>query len=222
MVRLRWIVAAAGALVLVAGAIAVASGARPWRSHAPHVSYPAEQADTPPPAGSFDVATLTRPACPVAHPDRRDGHDEDGTDKLVEWGAVRLIVCTYRTGEPLTTMTETTRPAAVTSATGLMRRMISPRQSREYFGTGDDSGLTIAGGVPSARFLFQFPDGHVTEVTHNGAYYRGEVVRLPFSRRGADLNGLYPTVEHTCLGQLVTVDQSTPRCVVTGSTAAIP
>ncbi|MGY0231320.1 hypothetical protein [Longispora urticae] len=220
MVRLRWIIAAAGVLIVAAGGVAMASGARPWRS-APHVAYPADPSDTPPPSVPFDVSTLARPTCPLASPAWRGGDDEGGTDKLVEWSAVRLVVCMYPGDQPLATMTDTTQPAAVATASALLRRMISPRTSGEYFGRGHRDGLTLTGGSPAHRFLFQYPDGRVIEVTHHGSYYRGDTVRHPFSVRGSDLDGLYPTGS-VCVGPQRTADLSGPPCTVTGATAAMP
>jgi len=70
--------------------------------------------------------------------------------------------------------------------------------------------------VPSYRYLFQYPDGQVTEVDERDGYHRDDIVRYRWSVRGTSIVPLAVTGDRSC-GR-----EQTTNCQLTGATATIP
>jgi hypothetical protein len=184
----------------------------------PAVEYPADPTDQPPAAAAFDAGLLMAPGCPTEQPDEAPAvPGKAGDDKLVDWGAVQLVRCTYTLGP--TTTYELERidaiddPNVVTDAVRVLRRMLTAAQFTEYFGPIGTWRNSAA--FPTYRYLFQYPDGHVTEVDYRGGYYRDGIVRLRWSVRGTSVAPLEASGSRTC-------GPTQPRtCQITGTVAAI-
>jgi hypothetical protein len=194
-----------------------------WRAMrpAPAVEYPADPADQPPAAVAFDPSTLTAPGCPTVQPDPAPAPPGvAGDDKLVDWGAVRLVRCTYMLA---TTTYELERidliddPAKVTDAVRVLRRMLTTAQFDEYFGRDlRDNPVRLMAAFPTYRYLFQFPDGHVTEVDYRDGYHRDGILRHRWSVRGTSIAPLAALGDRGCgAGQ-------SQGCVIDGAMAVVP
>jgi hypothetical protein len=204
-----------GAALLVAGLVV---GWRWALRPDPAVEYPADPADQPPAFAAFDTSGLAVPGCPVKLPDEAPAvPGRSGDEKLVEWGAVRFVRCTY----PSSTAGELERIdviddlAEVTDAVRVLRRMLTPAQFDAYFGPHDTT-VRPAAAFPSYRYLFQFPDGHVTEVDYRYGYHRDDMVRLRWSVRGSSVKPLDVPGGRSCGGQ-----ESVP-CRTDGTMATVP
>jgi hypothetical protein len=205
-----------GAALLVAGLVVG------WRWAVrpdPAVEYPADPADQPPAFAAFDTSGLAVPGCPVQQPDEAPAAPgRPGDEKLVEWGAVRFVRCTYGFG---TTVGELGRIdviddlVEVTDAVRVLRRMLTAAQFDAYFGPHDPT-ARLAAQFPSYRYLFQFPDGHVTEVDFRYGYHRDGIVRHRWSVRGSSVEPLAAPGGRSCGGR-----DSVP-CHIDGTTATVP
>jgi hypothetical protein len=131
------------ACMFVGAALLVAVLVVGWRAvrPGPAVEYPADPADQPPAFAAIDTSGLAVPSCPVQQPDEPPAAPgRPGDEKLVEWGAVRFVRCTYFLG---TTVYELGRIdviddlAEVTDAVRVLRRMLTQAQFDGYFGPHD-------------------------------------------------------------------------------------
>jgi hypothetical protein len=214
-VKRNIVVVAVGTTLLVAGV--VLGGLWAFRA-GPAVEYPADPADQPPVAVAFDASTLTVPGCPTEQPDEAPaapGRASD--DKLVEWAAVRLVRCTYmlyRTTYELQRIDVVDDLPAVTDAVRVLRRMLTTAQYDAYFGPSDDS-IRNAAAFPTYRYLFQFPDGHVTEVDYRDGYHRDGILRHRWSVRGTSVAPLATGGSRSC--EL----RQPPACQITGTVATL-
>jgi hypothetical protein len=185
----------------------------------PAVEYPADLADQPPAFAAFDLGGLAVPGCPVKQPDeapRPPG--KPGDDKLVEWGAVRFVRCTYLFGttvDELGSIDVIDNLAEVTDAVRVLRRMLTFAQFTEYFGP-IDSTVRVLAMFPSYRYLFQFPDGHVTEVDYRYGYYRDGILRLRWSVRGSSVEPLAVPGDRSC-GR-----RASGSCQIDGTMGTVP
>jgi hypothetical protein len=100
------------------------------------------------------------------------------------------------------------------AATRVLRRMLTAAQYTAYFGPMGTVGVMMK--TAWYRYLFQYPDGHVTEVDWRDGYHRDGIVRYRWSVRGTSIAPLAVPGDRAC-GQ----DQA-PTCRFTGSTATIP
>jgi hypothetical protein len=220
MTARRWGVvglAVGGALVLAALVPVALWVVRPAMA----VEYPADPTDRPPPAVAFDPSTLTAPGCPTEQPDAAPATPgRAGEDRLVEWGAVRLVRCTYMLGMTTTAyvlgrIDVIDDQPKVTDAVRVLRRMLTTAQFDGYFGRQDNSVRNMAA-FPTYRYLFQFPDGHVTEVDYRDGYHRDGFVRHRWSVRGSSIDPLEVPGGRAC-----GVSPSSP-CLITGAIATVP
>lgn len=192
-----------------------------WRWAArsgPPVEYPADPADQPPAFAPFDASRLAVPGCPLAPPDEPpDPPGKPGDEKLVEWGAVRFVRCTYPGSDDgeLMRIDVIDDVGKVTDAVRVLRRMLTPAQFTAYFGESDTA-VSFAAQFPYYRYLFQFPDGHVTEVDYRSGYHRDGIVRMRWSVRGSSIEPLNGPGERVC-----SMEAANP-CHVEGTTATIP
>lgn len=208
--------------VFVGAALLVAGSVVGWRWAVPPdpaVEYPADPADQPPVFAAIDTSRLAVPSCSVQQPDEPPAAPgRPGDEKLVEWGAVRFVRCTYFLG---TTSYELGRIdviddlAEVTDAAGVLRRMLTQAQSDSYFGPHDNT-VRLAAAFPSYRYLFQFPDGHVTEVDYRDGYHRDDILRFRWSVRGSSVKPLSVPGGRTCGGR-----EPVP-CRTDGTMATVP
>jgi hypothetical protein len=218
-VKRRTAVIAAAVVLILAGAVSLELWSlRSGSAGRDRAEYPADPADQPPVATAFDTSTVTVPGCPTDQPEAAPADPGvPGDDKLVEWGAVRLVRCTYfgPTTYELEQMSVIEDVGAVTDAVRVLRRMLTAAQFTNYFGVSL-TGPSLAMAVPTFRYLFQFPDGHVTEVDERGDYYRGGIVRYRWSVRGTSIAPLQVRGSRTCgLREAWT-------CRVTGTMVTLP
>ncbi len=185
----------------------------------PPVEYPADPRDQPPALAAFDTSTLLIPGCPVDEPDEAPTTPgKPGEEKLVEWGAVRLVRCTYVPGANtygLGTIDVIEDQAKVTDAVRVLRRMLTTVQFEGYFGPVNTT-IRVAAAFPYYRYLFQFPDGHITEVDYRHGYHRDGILRHRWSVRGTSVKPLAVAGIRTCGAR-----ESLP-CQVSGTMATIP
>lgn len=203
-------------VVIVLAAAAAITGLVVLRRHPP-AEYPADPADQPPAAEAFDLGTLITPGCPTGQPDPAPAAPgRAGSERLVEWGAVRIVRCTYfdPVGYDLERIDAIEDRTAVTEATRVLRRMLTAAQYTAYFGPMG-TGIN-AMKVPWYRYLFQFPDGHVTEVDEREGYHRDDIVRYRWSVRGTSIAPLAVPGDRACGQDLAAT------CRLTDSTATIP
>lgn len=73
-----------------------------------------------------------------------------------------------------------------------------------------------AAALPTYRYLFQFPDGHVTEVDYRDGYHREGILRHRWSVRGTSVAPLAAKGDRTCG---LTESRT---CQVTGTMATLP
>jgi hypothetical protein len=102
----------------------------------------------------------------------------------------------------------------VTDAVRVLRRMLTAARFTDYFGvslTGPSSAMA----VPTYRHLFQFPDGHVTEVDDHAGYYRDGIVRYRWSVRGTSVAPLYVQGNRRC------GPRESRTCITTGTMATL-
>ena len=204
-----------GAALLVAGLVVG------WRFAVrpdPAVEYPADPADQPPAFAAFDTSALAVPGCPVKLPDEPPAFPgRPGDEKLVEWGAVRFVRCTYpgSTAGELERIDVIDDLAEVTDAVRVLRRMLTAAQFDAYFGPYDST-VRLAAEFPSYRYLFQFPDGHVTEVDYRYGYHRDDILRLRWSVRGSSVEPLAVSGSRSCGRR-----ESVP-CRADGTMATVP
>jgi hypothetical protein len=208
---------AAGVGLLLAALVVGEVWAQSGKSAGDPGEYPADLMDQPPAAVAFDPNALASPGCPTGQPDRAPtGPGQPGDEKLVEWGAVRLVRCGYFAGPASDAVSidviEDAR--AVTDAARVLRRMLTAEQFSGYFGGTD--GIAPASLLPSYRYLFQFPDGHVTEVDYRDGYYRGGIIRFRWSVRGTSIAPLAAPGTRTC------GPAGARPCQITGTTATLP
>ena len=207
---------AAGAALLLAGLAFY--GVWALRPRGDRAEYPADPADQPPAVAAFDTSTLTVPGCPLEQPEEAPvAPGKPGEDKLVDWGAVRFVRCTYfgPTTYELQNIDAIDDLRAVTDAVRVLRRMLTAAQFTEYFGISTMEGPVPAMAVPSYRYLFQFPDGHVTEVDLRGGYYRDSIRRFRWSVRGTSVAPLAIPGSRTC------AVQGSRTCRITGTMATL-
>lgn len=208
--------------VFVGAALLVAGLVIGWRwalRPDPAVEYPADPADQPPAFAAFDTSGLAVPGCPGKQPDEAPAAPgRPGGEELVEWGAVRFVRCTYLPGtflDELGRIDVIDDQAEVTDAVRVLRRMLTAAQFDAYFGPIGTT-ASLAAGYPSYRYLFQFPDGHVTEVDYRYGYHRDGILRLRWSVRGSSLEPLAVPGDRSCGGR-----ESDP-CQAEGTTATVP
>lgn len=208
--------------VLVGAALLVAGLLVGWRwalRPDPAVEYPADPTDQPPAFAAFDTSALAVPGCPGKQPDDAPAvPGRPGDEKLVEWGAVRFVRCTYLFNtflDELGRIDVIDEPAEVTDAVRVLRRMITVAEFEASFGPIGTT-ARLAAEYPSYRYLFQFPDGHVTEVDFRHGYHRDGIVRLRWSVRGSSLEPLGVPGGRSCGGR-----ESDP-CRIDGTMATVP
>jgi hypothetical protein len=135
----------------------------------------------------------------------------------VGWGAVRFVRCTYpgSTAGELERIDVIDDLAEVTDAVRVLRRMLTAAQFDAYFGPYDST-VRLAAEFPSYRYLFQFPDGHVTEVDYRYGYHRDDILRLRWSVRGSSVEPLAVSGSRSCGRR-----ESVP-CRADGTMATVP
>jgi hypothetical protein len=200
-VKRRTAAVAVAVVLVLAGAVSLELWSlRSGSAGRDRAEYPADPADQPPVPAAFDTSTLTVPSCPTDQPGPAPADPgAPGDDKLVEWGAVRMVRCTYFGSmtyelEQISVIEEI---GAVTAAVRVLRRMLTAAQFTDYFGVSL-TGPSLAMAVPTYRYLFQFPEGHITEVDQRGDYYRGGIVRYRWSVRGTSIAPLQVRGTRTC------------------------
>jgi hypothetical protein len=130
------------------------------------------------------------------------------------------VRCTYHPGttvDEIGSIDVIDDPAEVTNAVRVLRRMITAAQFEAYFGWPVGTAGNAAA-FSSYRYLFQFPDGHVTEVDYRYGYHRDGILRLRWSVRGSSVEPLAVPGGRSCgVGR----GESGP-CHIDGMTATLP
>ncbi|GIG56872.1 hypothetical protein Lfu02_12440 [Longispora fulva] len=211
--RRRTVVTGACAALTVGGLVLAGLW---WARPDPRIEYPADAADRPPAVVVVDTTALAMPACPSTGPAAAPAAPgRPGVDKLVEWGAARLVRCAYAPGEQVLDRIDLVDdPAEVTAAVRVLRRMITAEQFAGYF--DQDTMVHNLAAFPTFRYLFQFPDGHVTEVDERDGYHRDGLLRLRWSVRGSSVEPLAVPGRRGCGPR-----QARP-CGVSGTSATLP